>query len=140
MLKLLFIPHEGTVKLLIQEVDICQKYIEPVEDGYTLTVDEVASYLRCTYQHVIDKLVPEISHIRITETSKMLLLKYVKVYDLDDILGNISSLFYKRILFHQGDFQEFICKNPIPIISYKRLYMDDFDPKIMEEIKGKLHN
>ena len=37
----------------------------------------------------------------------------------------------------QDDFREYICKNSISIISYKRFYMDDFDPNVMEEIKGK---
>jgi hypothetical protein len=116
--------------------DICLNYIMFIQEGYSLTIQDVATYLRCTYQHVIDKLVPKVPHIRITEVAKMMLMKYSMEHD--DIKEELSSLFYKRLLFHKQKFQEYVCKQGVSIISYKRFYTSDMQPVAVEQIKMKL--
>lgn len=119
--------------------DICIEYIRLIKDGFSITVEGMASYLRCTYQHVIDKIVPEVAHIRITEVAKTMLLRYSKENNINE---DMAGLFMKRILFHKEDFKRYICENAKSVISYKRFYEGDFNPKEIEKIKGKIskHN
>ncbi|MEH6908929.1 hypothetical protein [Neobacillus drentensis] len=111
--------------------EICKAYIELFQSGYTLTAEKIADYLRCSYQHVIETIVPKVKHIRITEMAKMLLLKHFEGEEY-------ASLFYKRILFHENDFKRYIMKNAENIISYKKFFERDFEPVVIEQIKAKL--
>lgn len=115
--------------------DICLAYIELIETDFSLTVEDVALYLRCTYQHVIDKIVPEVQHIRITEVGKIMLLEYAKDNELSE---DLTPLFFKRILFHEGDFQRYICESVETIVAYKRFYEHDFKIEVVEKINEKI--
>ncbi|MDK7667361.1 MULTISPECIES: hypothetical protein [Cytobacillus] len=115
--------------------DICLSYLEFINSGFSLTIEEIASYLRCTYQYVLDKIVPEVPHIRITEVSKLMLFKYAIEHDLDE---EISSLFVKRILFHRGEFQRYVCNSAESVISFKRFYERDFEAEVVLQMKQKL--
>jgi len=114
---------------------ICMEYTDLIESGFNLTVEEVTAYLRCTYQHVTDKIVPEVQHIRITEAAKIMLLRYAAEYNIDE---RISLLYMKRILFEKTDFQRYICEHAKKIVAYHRFYETDFSPEVINYIKAKL--
>ncbi|MEK3993031.1 hypothetical protein [Robertmurraya sp. FSL R5-0851] len=118
-----------------KQIEISRAYIELIEKGYSLAVEEVSSYLRCSYQYVIKKIVPEVPHIRITEVSKLMLMRYATNHIIDETM---IPLFNKRILFNRFEFEQYICNKAEKVITYKRFYEKDFDPAAVLEIKEKL--
>ncbi|MEK3992794.1 hypothetical protein [Robertmurraya sp. FSL R5-0851] len=114
---------------------ICSEYLQYIENGFRLTVEDIATYLGCTYQHVINKVVPEVEHIRITELSKMILMKYAIDYGIDN---SISQLFTKRILFSEKGFKEHINNTIEHVLSYKRFSVSDFEPEFIYEVNKRI--
>lgn len=112
--------------------EICSLYIMRFKNGFDLTVEEIADYLRCTYQYVLKNITSQVPHIRITEDVKILLLKRE-----DD---EFRHFYYKRILFDRKAFQDFIIKNATYIRTYKRFYQSDFSAATIKEIKIKLED
>lgn len=115
--------------------EICSEYLHYIENGFRLTVEDIASYLVCTYQHVINKVIPEVKHIRITEVSRMILMKYATDNSIDN---SISQLFTKRILFSEKDFKEHITKSIEQVISYKRFTAEDFESGFIDEANKRI--
>lgn len=115
---------------------ICHSYFSYINNGFNLSVEEVQSYLRCTYQYVIKQIVPAIPHIRITEASRNMLFTYAREYGgIDD---DLYSLFYKRILLNRNDFQTFIKEQSYRVIAYQRFYNHQFPEDFIVEVQKKL--
>lgn len=119
-----------------KSAEICQEYIELIRNGYSLTVSEVADYLRCTYQYVNLNIVPEVKHIRITEAAKRMLLSHTENEYIEQEI--YTPLFYKRILLNKEDFERYIADTTIYVESYKRFYKKDFDSNFLNNIQNRL--
>lgn len=115
--------------------DICSEYLHYIENGYRLTIDDAATYLNCTGPYVINTIVPEVKHIRITRLSKMILMKYAKDNGIEE---KRARLFTKRILFSEDNFKEHIRNSIELVISYKKFSENDFEPGFIDEIKKRI--
>lgn len=111
--------------------EIAEMYIEKMEEGFNLTVEEMATYLKCSYRHAL-KLQPHIRHIVIDQhvgRKSLILHKQDHKY---------SPLFTNRKLFFRSDFEKYILNNAELVTTYRRYMISDFDPRVIQHLADNL--
>lgn len=112
--------------------DIAELYIEKMEEGFNLTAEEMASYLKCSYRHVL-KFQSHIRHIVIDQhVGRRSLVIHKQDHE------KFGHLFTNRKLFYRPDFVKYILENAELVTTYRQYTMEDFDPKVIEHLTKTL--
>lgn len=109
------------------------QYIE--EEGFTLTVEEIANYLRVSYQYVTETVLPSVLHIRINESARSIIMKELNRNNEE---SEYYSLFMKRVLFQQESFQTYLTEQAQHEVIYKKFYRQDFDEQLLSRLGKQL--
>lgn len=115
---------EGTGKTLIEITDWYFEQIQLYQ--FQLTVEEIATFLDCSYDFVLEKVVPFIPHIRITQSIRPELLK--REGD-----GQWHSLLYKRILLQSSAWTDYLKEQATYSLKYERISIEEIEE--IEEIQ-----
>lgn len=107
-------------------LDIVNEYINLMEDDYNLTVDDLAYYIGCGRDYVVNSLKQHIKHIRINTVVREAIKEY-QIKDYISISDQTYMLFMKRILFSQENFKRFILENCKVQHQYKKLKFEEFN-------------
>jgi hypothetical protein len=112
-------------------------YLEYIQSkGFCVTTDEIATYLRASYQYVTENILPEVLHIRINDSARSIILKTLRAEGKDN--DKLFSLVMKRVLFEKESFQQYILSNARYERIYKRIYPSDFDEEVFTTLKMQL--
>lgn len=116
------IPGKG---LLLKEIAF--SYLVRIEDDFNMTIDEMANYLRCSYDYVQKNIAPYIHHIYINSVANKALTEH-------DTKGVHTHLFTKRKLFSRRGFQEFLLKESVLLVDRNRYYIDELSMAAREKL------
>lgn len=93
-------------------------YLEKIEDGFQLTIDDLASVLDCSYDFVLKHIAPQLTHIRITEVIRAELLK-------TELKGEWYPLVLKRILFQKKAWEQCLLESATYEQRYRRFNLKE---------------
>jgi hypothetical protein len=110
-------------------VEIFEEYESCIHEGFNLTLDEIAEYLRCTYHHA-QQHIKTLRYILITNKIRPHLIKLGKELDSDFL-----HFFYKRKLFSRSDFEEMFMDQAVIKISYERYFLEDFSSEVRNRLE-----
>ena len=96
-----------------------KKYIDMIEDDFSLTLNDITNYLSCGYDYVQKNVAPNIRHIVINEFVRIALFK-----DYGDYADR--HLFKKRILLSKKDFDRYIRDHSKIVYTRQPLNLSDF--------------
>lgn len=108
---------------------IAAEYLQMMENGFNLTAEEIAEYLRCSYVYVIKNMQQHIRHIVINASvARKALIRY----GMEE--QDYTHLFTKRKLFYRPDFEQYFLKNAELVTSYERYDLDDLSVEAWEKL------
>lgn len=115
--------HKG-----VPTVALAQQVVEYIEEGYTLTIQDIANHLAVTYDYARTKIVPEVSHVVLTTYAKQACFKFFG--DREEFL----DYFKKRLLISKEDYNRYIVENSFCIKKNQRVLFEDFPSFIREKL------
>ncbi|BCD02811.1 hypothetical protein BC30048_p1320 (plasmid) [Bacillus cereus] len=107
---------------------IATLYLGLIEEGFNMTIDEMADYFSCSYDYVQKNIAPYIQHIYINHVAYKALKKH------GDESKHIE-LFTKRKLFSRIDFQQFVLKKSVLLCDRERYYLNELSAAAREELE-----
>lgn len=105
--------------------DIIAKYMDCINNGYDLTMDDIQNYLCCSYTYVNINLIDKVKHIRINDAARAMVIQDEN--NIFKIEEDKKKLIYKRILFERNDFKRYLKDNIIVEMPYKTIPLDNFN-------------
>jgi hypothetical protein len=116
-------------------IEIAEQYVDYIESGFNVTLEDICSYLGCSYKYAINNISHKVKHIRITQKARFITFM---VYNQGYL--NISSedilLMNKRILFHKTSFKEYLLKN----IKVHREYVKFDTDYLLSQFPDEINN
>lgn len=106
---------------------IADLYLGLIEDDFNMTIDEMANFLRCSYDYVQKNIAPYIHHIYINSVANKALVEH-------DTKGVHTHLFTKRKLFSRRGFQGFLLKESVLLVNRNRYYIDELSTASREKL------
>lgn len=91
--------------------DIACLYLSHFKEGYTLTLDDLASYLRCGYHYIQRNVSWEIPHIYINSAANKSLYRFFTNEEfgyVEEEEEEYFCLITKKFLFHQKDVDHYL--------------------------------
>ena len=110
---------------------IASQYINLMDNGFNLTMAEIASYLRCSYLYVQKNIAPYIQHIVINNIARKALFDWHGDHEIH------RHLFIKRILFSRSDFNQFFLQEAKLIRAYDQYFFTDLSEKAQQYLMQK---
>lgn len=115
---------------------IFYEYLRYINDEqFSLTTEDIANYLSCSYQYVTETILPHVTHIRINESARSILVKHSEETGEGE---EISHLFMKRVLFQVSSFKSFIMNQAEYKSTYRRFIKNDFDEGMLQSLENEL--
>lgn len=123
---------EGKNKNLEEIADL---YIKKMEEGFDLTLEEMADYLKCSYRYTL-KFQEHIRHIVIDQhVARKALVIHKKNTVYEEKFGH---LFTNRKLFYRPDFERYVLDRAELVTTYRKYKMSDFDPEVIQHLSDNL--
>jgi hypothetical protein len=126
--------YEHSIKIEGKTWDeIAYNYLGYFSEGWTLTIDDLAGYLRCHYNYILHNVSQNVPHIYINRAANKALYRYFQdplggsVYEGHD---EFFPLITKKYLFHPDTVEEYFLKN-MTLVTEKLVK----DKKTKKEIK-----
>ncbi|WP_028778746.1 hypothetical protein [Shimazuella kribbensis] len=109
--------------------EIADDYREYMREGYNLSTEEIADYLRCNYQTAHRKFTSTLRRIGITERARNILF----TSEIDD--EDLVPLFTKRRLYNRADFEEFLLDQAHWVITRDAYRFSDLSEDVLERLE-----
>lgn len=109
--------------------EIADSYYELIDSDFNMTINDMANYLRCSYDYIQKNIAPYVHHLYINSVANKAL-----VQNYND--SEYFNLFTKRKLFSRMDFQDFILRESVLLLTKERYYIDDLDEDTREVLSG----
>jgi hypothetical protein len=110
--------------------EIADSYYELIDSDFNMTINDMANYLRCSYDYIQKKKhAPYVHHLYINSVANKAL-----VQNYND--SEYFNLFTKRKLFSRMDFQDFILRESVLLLTKERYYIDDLHEDTREVLSG----
>ncbi|WP_157418900.1 helix-turn-helix domain-containing protein [Bacillus cereus] len=106
---------------------IAALYLGLIEEGFNMTIDEMADYLSCSYDYVQKNIAPYVHHIYINPVASKALVTHAE--EREHI-----GLFTKRKLFSRQGFEEFILNESILLRDRERYYLNELSFVAIERL------
>jgi hypothetical protein len=108
--------------------DVADQYIKHMQQGFTLTMEEMANTLKINYNTAQQKIAPHIKHIVINNQGRIGLFRYEKE-------SEFRYLFTKRKLFLREDFDRYLLEHGEIVYKMERFDWNDFSERAREKIR-----
>jgi hypothetical protein len=109
--------------------EIADSYYELIDSDFNMTINDMANYLRCSYDYIQKNIAPYVHHLYINSVANKAL-----VQNYND--SEYFNLFTKRKLFSRMDFQDFILRESVLLLTKERYYIDDLHEDTREVLSG----
>ncbi|MFB2548700.1 helix-turn-helix domain-containing protein [Bacillus cereus group sp. MYBK163-2] len=106
---------------------IAALYLGLIEEGFNMTIDEMADYLSCSYDYVQKNIAPYVHHIYINSVANKALVTHAEE-------SEHIGLFTKRKLFSRKGFEEFILNESILLSDRERYYLNELSSAAIERL------
>lgn len=95
--------------------EITYNYLSYFQDGWTVTIDEIANYLRCSYDYVLRNVSKEIPHIYINRAANKALYQYFVDQQGSSLYDEFFPLITKKYLYHLDNVKKYFLENMIVV-------------------------
>lgn len=109
--------------------EIADSYYELIDSDFNMTINDMANYLSCSYDYIQKNIAPYVHHLYINSVANKAL---VQNYNESEYF----NLFTKRKLFSRMDFQDFILRESVLLLTKERYYIDDLSEDARETLTG----
>ncbi|MGR9632780.1 hypothetical protein ACU82A_00465 [Bacillus cereus] len=106
---------------------IAALYLGLIEEGFNMTIDEMADYLSCSYDYVQKNIAPYVHHIYINSVANRALVTHAEE-------SEYIGLFTKRKLFSRKGFEEFILSESVLLVDRERYYFNELSTAAIERL------
>ncbi len=117
--------HKGVPTAVLAE-----EIVDFINEGYTLTVQDIANHLSVSYDYVRTKIVPEVSHVVLTTYAKLACFKYYGDQE------HLIEYFNKRLLISCSDYNRYVLEKGSIIRRQQQLFKDDLPLEIRETFES----
>jgi hypothetical protein len=93
--------------------EIAFNYLGYFREGWTVTIDELAEYLRCNYTYITKNVARELPHIYINRAANKALYRYFKDEQGASAYDNFFPLITKKYLFHPDEVEKYFLQHMI---------------------------
>lgn len=118
--KLIVIPGKGR-----HPEDIVADYCHWIQQGFDLTVEAIAFYLRCNYSFAHKHFTPHLRRVAINDPARNMLLTFG---------GDYQHLFTKRRLYSRQDFEKYILEQAQIVISREAYRLSDLSERSLADL------
>jgi hypothetical protein len=121
----IMLKHKG-----VPTAELAREIVEYINEGYKMTIQDIANHLSVSYDYVRTKIVPEISHVVLTSYTRQACFKYYGDQD------HLFDYFHKRLLISLPDYNRYLLENGVLIKRVQQLFIDDLSLEMREKYKS----
>jgi len=117
--------HEG-----VPIAALASNVVDYINEGYTLTIQEIADHLSVSYDYVRTRIVKDVSHIVLTSYAKQACFKFYGDQE------HLIDYFKKRLLISRSDYMDYILEKGSVVKKEQQLFIYDLPLEIRETFES----